>query len=298
MADRLARKGFREALGETLRRRRRLLGAGSAVLGGAIGGAAMAQLPFTHWASLWPVVGALSGAALGAGGFFSLELLLETHALLRETSLRIPALVNVRPLAGARPVDLESWAASPVLIDTVLRHILRSGARSIVECGSGWSTVLIARCLQELGRGHVVAIEHDRSFAEQTTALLEQHGAAERATVVHAALEIRELDGETWSWFGPAADAAVGGEIDLLLVDGPPGHVHRRMRYPAVPILRDRLSDGAVVVLDDGLRTDERWAAVRWSRLLGVQPRLVRHGQGIWIFDLNRRPGARTDRPR
>ena len=49
-------------------------------------------------------------------------------------------------------------------------------------------------------------------------------------------------------------DAALQGDlIDLLLVDGPPAYAvgHGLARYPALPVLRDRLAPGATVVLDD-----------------------------------------------
>lgn len=234
---------------------------------------------------VWILLGSLVGASFGAAGFLGLHVLLEIQGRLRESDQRLAALINLRPLTGSLPVDLGGWAADPILMDTVLRIILRTGARTIVECGSGWSTVLMARCVQELDQGRVLALEHDRRFAERTRALLSRYGAADRARVVYAPLEPREIEGEPRSWYGPAADDAIDGEIDLLLVDGPPGHLYARSRFPAVPVFRSRLSAGYTVVLDDGLRPDERWTAHRWSELLGVRPKLIRNGNGIWLFE-------------
>jgi hypothetical protein len=53
-------------------------------------------------------------------------------------------------------------------------------------------------------------------------------------------------------------------EIDLLLVDGPPGSAGTQARYPALPVLSDRLADGAIVVLDDFSRADETTIVERW----------------------------------
>jgi hypothetical protein len=47
-------------------------------------------------------------------------------------------------------------------------------------------------------------------------------------------------------------------EIDLLLVDGPPGSLGEMARYPALHVLESQLASNAVVILDDADRPDER----------------------------------------
>src|SRR3712207_7775099 len=51
-------------------------------------------------------------------------------------------------------------------------------------------------------------------------------------------------------WYSTSALADVD-EINLLLVDGPPGNTSKLARYPAVPALRDKLGPGATVMLDE-----------------------------------------------
>lgn len=53
-------------------------------------------------------------------------------------------------------------------------------------------------------------------------------------------------------------------EVDLLLVDGPPGRTSKHARYPAVPALRDRLRPGATFMLDDCHRREEKETLHRW----------------------------------
>lgn len=197
------------------------------------------------------------------------------------------ALVNVRPLTGPLPPDLGGWAADPVLADEILRVLIRRDAPTVLECGSGWSTVLIARCLSELGEGRVVALEHEKRFMEHTRRLLGRYGGAERATLALAPLADRSLDGRTQPWYGAEAEDAIAGPVDLLLVDGPPGDVAPESRYPAVPLLNDHLAPDAVVVLDDGRREGEARTAGAWERELGVRARFVESAGGIWIFELD-----------
>src|SRR6185295_577572 len=54
--------------------------------------------------------------------------------------------------------------------------------------------------------------------------------------------------------------------IDLLVVDGPPGDVGDLARYPALPLLHERLSDNAVILLDDASRRDMRLILDLWLR--------------------------------
>ena len=52
--------------------------------------------------------------------------------------------------------------------------------------------------------------------------------------------------------------------IDLLIIDGPPWTIHPQVRG-AAEVLFDRLSPGAIVLLDDAARPGERMVARRWA---------------------------------
>lgn len=232
--------------------------------------------------------GGMLGGASGAGGVLVLYLLARQVfecRLVRSQTRQVAALINLRPLSGSLPLDLGGWAADPVSADVVLRLVCSSGAQRVVECGSGWSTMLVASCLREAGGGRIVAFEHSEIFADRTRAL-QLYGASEHAEVVHAPLECRFVDGQKRLWYGQTAETAVDGYIDLLVVDGPPGAIAERSRYPAVPLLRDRLAPTCVIVLDDGLRVDEAWIAQEWGRQLGVEPRLIPDGKGVWVLSM------------
>ena len=79
---------------------------------------------------------------------------------------------------------------------------------------------------------------------------------------------MRARCGTTRPRYDAGLDAAIGSDvIDLLVVDGPPafavGFAHAR--YPALPVLRDRLAPGATVVLDDVERPGEQEVLRRWE---------------------------------
>ena len=163
-----------------------------------------------------------------------------------------------RSLPGMR-----GWAASPDFLLELARHALQARPATVVECSSGTSTLVLARCLQLNGHGIVYSLEHDAHFAEQTRAQLRRHGLADWAMVLDAPLRAQRHGDATWPWYAHErlpADVA----IDMLVVDGPPMATRAMARYPAGPALFPRMAAGASVFLDDANRADERAMLRRW----------------------------------
>lgn len=160
-----------------------------------------------------------------------------------------------RPLPSTR-----GWAASPDLLLWCWRHVRDRSPVSILECGSGTSTVVLAAACRRNGHGRVIALEHDAGYAEETRRLLEDHELSGWAEVRTAPLT--ERPGEDRPWY--RLDAVPDGPIDLVIIDGPPGGVDHLARLPAVEVLHPLLADDAVVVLDDAKRSGERKVVERW----------------------------------
>jgi predicted O-methyltransferase YrrM len=172
-----------------------------------------------------------------------------------------------RVAASTSRLPWSAWALSPAALAALVAEV-RGGRRIVVECGSGVSTIVLARALRAAG-GHVYSLEHDGRWAELVRSLLAREGLPDWASVIHAPLRPHPLAPRGTEWYAEDAVAelpAVG--IDLLLVDGPPAgepEVERR-RYPALPALLSRLDPGALVVLDDAARPGETWVLDAWER--------------------------------
>jgi hypothetical protein len=157
------------------------------------------------------------------------------------------------------------WAASPDFLLELVRHARSAQPRTVVECSSGTSTLVLARCMQLNGAGKVISLEHDAYYARETRAQLRRHGLQDWAQVLDAPLLPLDLAGESWPWY----DLAVlkpGLSIDLLVIDGPPQATRPLARYPAGPLLFPKLAAGAHVFLDDATRADELDILRRWRR--------------------------------
>ncbi|MCW5799293.1 MAG: class I SAM-dependent methyltransferase [Nitrospira sp.] len=155
------------------------------------------------------------------------------------------------------------WAASPDFLRELARHAAQARPHVIAECGSGVSTLILARCAQMNRIGHVYSLEHLAEHAEATRAELARHGLTEWATVLTAPLRSYELHGHSYAWY--STDQLPALELDMLVIDGPPIDTGHLARYPAGPLLFEHLSASAVVFLDDADRPDERTILQRWA---------------------------------
>lgn len=156
------------------------------------------------------------------------------------------------------------WAASPDFLLTIARHAREAKPSRIVECSSGVSTLVLASCLRDNGKGHVYSLEHEETFAAATRAHLEREGLSEWATVLHAPLVEHDINGRRFTWY----DDAVLPEdrFDMVVVDGPPHLVGEMARFPAGQRLFTRLSEGGTAFADDANREEEEATLSAWRR--------------------------------
>jgi len=152
-------------------------------------------------------------------------------------------------------------AMRPAGLVVVCNEILHSARTRVVECGSGASTILLARLLRERGTGSVVSVEHDPAWAALVNDMLRGEELDSVARVIHA-----PLDGDP-PWYAAAALHTLPTEVHLLVIDGPPAHAanEQHRRAPALAYFESRLVPGATVILDDAQRPGERDVLALWE---------------------------------
>jgi hypothetical protein len=135
------------------------------------------------------------GQFLFGSGLLGL-VLLESSLLgraIQESRRQQYAHIQIRPLMGDVPLDLSGWAADPLLAHNAVKLLVEVRPNLVLECGSGSSTVMMARCLQGLGIGRIVSLEHDAEYARRTEDLLHRWGLERIATVVASPLVERSI---------------------------------------------------------------------------------------------------------
>ncbi|MFC0007401.1 class I SAM-dependent methyltransferase [Micromonospora siamensis] len=177
-----------------------------------------------------------------------------------ESLLNLYSMITVE----GRVPPMRGWAASPDVLLLLVDLVRTERPGLIVECGSGVSTLWCSLALRQFGvDGRVVSLEHDEAYARQTNKLLAEHGVSHLAEARHAPLEEFDLGDHSAPWYSRRAWADLD-RIGLLFVDGPPGTTAGQARYPALPLLADRLAANAAVVMDDTVRRDEQDIIKQW----------------------------------
>ena len=152
-----------------------------------------------------------------------------------------------------------SWAASPDLLLMIADLVRTHEPQLVVELGSGVSTLIIAKS----GAGKVISIDNSEEFADKTRALLKAHEVG--GVEVRVAPLTPHVAGLEWYDTTLLQDLK---EIDLLIVDGPPGSKNPNARRPAHMELINKLSPHAIIVIDDVNRDGERELAESFASAL------------------------------
>src|SRR5699024_2695244 len=139
--------------------------------------------------------------------------------------------------------------------------------------------------------GRFLSFEHNHSYFEKTKRLLEECELTEYVDLIYAPLEEVVLENESYRWYSlpyDLIDHMVGkGELDILLIDGPPAATNKQARYPALPMLRKYCNEETVILLDDAAREEEKEILDRWIKLMGGGYRSqlltnIRHGPALF----------------
>lgn len=166
---------------------------------------------------------------------------------------------------GALP-PTRGWAGSPDFLCHVADAIMERKPDTILECGSGVSTIVSAQCCKLRGGGKVISLDHDPFFGQKTRERLAALGLQDYVDVKVLPLVEQSVSGETYKWYD-LSGVELPEEVDLIVVDGPPaGLTSPEGRYPVGPLVFPRLSKKGAVIFDDTNRQGERNIIARLER--------------------------------
>jgi hypothetical protein len=107
-----------------------------------------------------------------------------------------------------------------------------------------------------------------------------EHGLSHRSTIVHAPLVDVHIGNELFRWYD-LTGVSLPDQAEIIFVDGPPKSAGPLARYPALPLLFERLSSDGVLLMDDAARSEERAAVDRWNEeFFGIEIRFHADAKG------------------
>ena len=169
--------------------------------------------------------------------------------------------------AGWLPV-MRGWAASPDFLLILARLVRELQPRSVVECGSGTTSIVLSKLLADIPGANLLSFDHDADYARKTANMLVERGlpGPVKLSIQSAPLKPHVIKGDNYQWYS-LDKVNLPETIDLLVVDGPVVTADNPWgRYPAVPLLMDRLSENAVILVDDTDRITDQETVKRWLK--------------------------------
>ena len=191
----------------------------------------------------------------------------------------IRALAVLSPLINDVFLPFTSFPLEPEALLEIVNYIQVNDCTTIVECGSGVSTVVIGNLLRQRGRGHLYSLEDDEAWYNSTSELLAKQGLEQYVTFVFAPLQpVDGFDLETRWYAQDKVRAALQGveHVDLILVDGPKS-LTTRSRVAALPFFVPWMDNHTLLVLDDAKRPQERAVLEEWRQKFDVETDLRFH---------------------
>jgi predicted O-methyltransferase YrrM len=172
----------------------------------------------------------------------------------REAPTKVPDRKIIEDLFFAS--ENQSYGADPEYLDEVVRQSATT-SKPILECGSGLTTILLG--LFAGARGVPVwSLEHDPEWSESTAAMMSRY----KIENIQLLLSPLRSYGN-FSWYDPPLDR-MPKHFGMVVCDGPPKKSTTGDRYGLLPVMRDRLGSGSVILLDDVEKQNPDPVLSRW----------------------------------
>jgi hypothetical protein len=148
-----------------------------------------------------------------------------------------------------------SYSLSFQTIQHILNDILIFKPKVLLEFGSGLSTLILGNFITKNKlETKLISIDDDSSWQEM---LKDQGAIADFYCFPLVPYHPFSYNG-VGSWFEiPSNHPLFKLQLDLVIVDAPKGVMGKFSRIGFIPFVKDKLSEGAIVYLDDTHRSDE-----------------------------------------
>ena len=168
-----------------------------------------------------------------------------------ESLIKIHNLIKFRhPLPPFR-----NWAVSPDISLILISEILSVRPKTIVDFGSGISTLLARYSLdliddtENLER-RIYSFDHEEKFVKATQNEISLHNFSWDPKIIYAPLSTIKINDFNFEFYETTELDSIE-VVDLIFIDGPHGKNGILDRFPALSLTFNKLSQNGVIVIDD-----------------------------------------------
>ena len=175
---------------------------------------------------------------------------------------------------------MRDMAGSPDFLKAMVDEYYTHKPEVIVEVGSGVSSIILSETLMaDKSTAKHYALDHLEKYADLTREKVKNANSE----VLYAPLKAYTIDNQSWKWYDTSVLDGID-KIDMLVIDGPPENIQSMARYPALPLLMEKLSENAVIILDDTNRKDEQQIIKQWSAKYGLKAKFLYTEKGTCVL--------------
>jgi predicted O-methyltransferase YrrM len=172
---------------------------------------------------------------------------------------QIAGLQQIQNAMVGRPIlrRLRGWAISPDAMALVLADLQEYDAPTVIEFGSGQSTIILASALKHRG-GCLISVEHDADYSAVIQKQLDACGLG-GVVVAHYMPLVPVIDPQEKGARSYDLQTLPSRKIDIALIDGPPGIIcgAETRLVPLRWCVRNLAPKGSIF-LDDSNRPSEQ----------------------------------------
>lgn len=156
---------------------------------------------------------------------------------------------------------------------------------NVLECGSGLSTILLGIIARDRGF-KVYSLEHDEKWRMRVQKMLDRLEIRSVQLFLSPIMNYGEFD-----WYS-VTQLDLPDTFTLVICDGPP-HYTKGGRYGLLPLMRKRLNDSSIILLDDFSRPREQEIVAMWREEFGLDFSVIGdHDTYAQISNIGRRVKA------
>lgn len=178
------------------------------------------------------------------------------------------------------PLNFHGWPISPDIALFITGLFKREKVDYVIEFGSGTSTILFAKLFQKTDlhekKNRILSFEHHIEYLKETEYSIKEHSVDSIVNLCHAPLIPLPNSKDNKLYYDCNEQLlnfkrAIGQNksVILILVDGPPGNLGEKSRFPAMDAILSCLSNHKLIfVVDDYQRKDEKKMVDEWIDIL------------------------------